>query len=142
MAGHQDGRLLDLMLAFDLECRMIAAEGSLHSEIDLNHLVLRFNQAHPARLRPLVSSGVHPDDRFVDEASVTGVEEVPEILPELFKDKIDDLCLHLGRELLVKFKLLHNQIVIIFERLFNRFNDAQIKISRNIKVPDSRVGLL
>ena len=38
-----------------------------------------------------------------------------EVLPEILEDQVNDLCLHLGRELLIERKFFNNQIVVVFK---------------------------
>ena len=65
-----------------------------------------------------------------------------EILPELLKDHIDDLRLHLGRELLIEVKLLNDQIVIVLECLFDCLRNVQIQVGWDVEVADRRVSQL
>jgi hypothetical protein len=76
---------------------MVEAKGSLTSEVDLCHLVLRSDEAGPANLRVQVSSRVQVYDCFIDESLVARVEKVSEVFLELPEYQIYNLGLHFWR---------------------------------------------
>ena len=77
----------------------------------------------------MVASRVKVDDGFIDKALITGVEKVAKVFPELAEDQIDYGCLILGGELLVEGELLYDEIVVVFESLFNSLSYAQVQLS-------------
>ena len=142
MSRHQDGWLLYLVLALDFERGVVQTEGALHREKDFHHFILWTHQSHAASRGLLVAPRVQPYNGLVDEASITRIEEMPEVLPELLKDQVDYLSLHLWGQLLVKVKLFNDQVVIVLEGLFDSLRNAQVEIGWNVKVANCRVGLL
>ena len=67
----------------------------------------------------MIAPRVQSYDRLVDEASITRIKEVPEILTKLLEDEVDYFGLNSGSKLLVKVELLNDQVVIIFESFFD-----------------------
>ena len=67
---------------------------------------------------------------------------MPEILTKLLEDEINDFSLHSGCKLLVKVKLLNDQVMIIFEGLFDVLGDAYVQIGWQVVISDGRVCLL
>ena len=63
----------------------------------------------------MIAPRVKAHDCLVDEATITRIKEVPEILTELLEDEIDQFGLNSGSKLLVKVELLNDQVVIIFD---------------------------
>ena len=93
MSRHDDRRLGVFVFALDLERRVVQRERSFHCEEHLHHFVLRAHKAHATQSGLLVVARVEPDDDLVDEATITRVEEVPEVLPEILENKLDELGL-------------------------------------------------
>ena len=79
-----------------------------------------------------MDTGVEPDDEFIAEASLARVEEVVEPLDELLEDLVDQLCLHLGWQLLIQGVLLHDQVKVEMESLgdcsLDRLSKARVEV--------------
>jgi len=67
---------------------------------------------------------------------------VSEVSPKIFEYEIYEIRLHLRRQLLVEWKLLEDQVVIVFECLLDRLRHAQVQVSGDVELIESRVGLL
>jgi len=130
------------MLAFSFECGVVKCKGALDDEEEFYHLVLRHHKAHSATFWYLVAPRVKVDYGFVDEAPLTRVEEVAEVLSEVFEDHSDDTCLVLGRELLIEIELFDDQVVVVFKGFLYGLTNAEVKIRWNVKFTDCRICLL
>jgi hypothetical protein len=66
-------------------------------------------------LARLVDSAVQVNNELVDEASLAFFKEVTETFLELLELRClhDQLCLHLGCDLLEELKLFNDQVVIV-----------------------------
>ena len=60
----------------------------------------------------------HLDYQLVAEALLAEVEGVREALQHVLKEELDELGLHLGRQLLVEVEFLHDHVEVVAERLF------------------------
>ena len=67
-----------------------------------------------------VDASIELYDELVAEADLARIKEVLEPLDELVEDGLDQLGLHLRGELVVQAVLLHDQVMIIVERILNR----------------------
>ena len=83
----------------------------------------------PTKSQTLVASRVKVDDGFINEALITGVKKMAKVFPELAENQIDDGCLILGGELLIEGEFLYDEIVVVFESLFNSLSYVQVQRS-------------
>ena len=121
---------------------MVQSKRALHCEEDFQHLVLRSHQTHSPCCRLMIAQRVQAYNCLVDEASITRIKEVPEILTKLLEDEIDYFGLNSRSKLLVKVELLNDQVVIIFESFFDVLGNTHIQVCRQVVGADSRVCLL
>lgn len=136
VAGHQNGWLVVLVLPLNLQVGVVNAKSSFHNEDHLVHLVVGADEAGAAGLGHLHSARVEIDDGLVDETSIARVEEVAEVLLEVFENQIDDLGLLLWRELLVEVEFFDNEVVIILKSLLNGLADRQVEVARDVERAD------
>jgi len=80
---------------------------------DKVHL-LRITFIRNNSLSRLVDSAIQADNDFIDKSSLTFFKEVVKGAFEFFEhtDTFDDLCLHIGGELLIEGKFFNNEIEI------------------------------
>ena len=81
-----------------------------------------------------INPAQHIDDQVIGEASLALFEEVVERLFEVSESPcaLDKFSLHFGRDLLIKLKLLYDQIEIIQESLLNVLSDIIIQSRLNM----------
>lgn len=78
----------------------------------------------------LVDPTIHVDDQLVLEPDVSVHEEHAELRLERSKQRLRDLVLEVRWELVVEFKLLDDQIVIIYKSILDELLDGVVQMVR------------
>jgi len=76
-----------------------------------------------------IDSAVHVDDELVGEASLALIEKVVEGLFEFLEHSgiLNQVSLHLWRDLLIELEFFNDQVEIIHESLFDVLSDVVVK---------------
>ena len=77
----------------------------------------------------MVDARIQADDHFVDEAALALTEEVAEVFLELAELPrcLNDLSLHIRRDLIKELELLNQHVEIVMQRLLDVHLDVGVE---------------
>jgi hypothetical protein len=107
---------------------VVKFNSSLSDEVDLSKLLSILNHSSLW----LVYPAIHVDNQFICKASFTVVKEVFEVLLKVLEYEIHDFCLHLWRYLVVEWKLLYYEVIVMQKCILNVLLDYTIEVWWNI----------
>ena len=80
----------------------------------------------------LVNPAVHAHDELVLEADVRVQEEVVEVQFEILEQRLTDLVLDAGGQLVVELELLDDQVVVVDKGILNEHLDRVVQVVRDL----------